>query len=331
MRATPVSESSQVAEARRTAADVANSLGLDEETIGRVSLVATELASNLIKHGKGGEILVSACDEARLQPGIQLIALDKGRGIANLQECLRDGYSTAGSAGQGLGAIKRQSSVMEVASWPDKGTAILVRVDGTSGKAIPAAHHGFVSVPKTGEEVCGDACAVVDTPAGKTLMVVDGLGHGMQAAIAAREAVRLFLLHQQLPVSQILEYLHAGLRATRGAAVAVARCELAQRRIVYGGIGNIAGTIVTPTETRRMISLNGTAGHVARRIQTFDYPYTGGTIIMHSDGLATHWSLDRYPGIHRMHPTLAAGVLYRDFSRGRDDVTVLVADPGART
>jgi hypothetical protein len=123
----------------------------------------------------------------------------------------------------------------------------------------------------------------------------------------------------------MLDYIHAGLRATRGAAVAIARFEAAKAALVYGGIGNIAGSIVSGSETRRMISLNGTAGHVARRIQTFDYPYSGGLVVMHSDGLATGWSLDRYPGVTRMHPTLIAALLYRDFARGRDDVTVLVA------
>ncbi len=46
---------------------------------------------------------------------------------------------------------------------------------------------------------------------------------------------------------------------------------------------------------------------------------------MHSDGLATHWSFDRYPGLGQRHPGLVAGVLYRDHRRGRDDVTVLAA------
>ena len=45
---------------------------------------------------------------------------------------------------------------------------------------------------------------------------------------------------------------------------------------------------------------------------------------MHSDGLQTHWGLERYPGILRHDPAILAGALYRDFNRGRDDVTVIV-------
>jgi anti-sigma regulatory factor (Ser/Thr protein kinase) len=332
MRSLAVTEASQIAEARRGATDIATTLGGDELIAGKVAIVASELATNLIKHGGGGELLLSSY-EIGTEAGVQLIALDRGRGIANLQECRRDGYSSVGSTGHGLGAIQRQSTLMEVATWPSLGTAILARVEvrgdpdpasGERPKGTSPTSSGCVNVPKPGEEVCGDACTVADTPAGRTAMVVDGLGHGPDAAIAANEALRLFHRHQQLPVPRILEYLHAGLRPTRGAAVAIARYDAQRSTVVYGGIGNIAGSIQTGHEMRRMISMNGTAGHVARRIQTFDYPSAGGLLIMHSDGLTMHWSLERYPGITRMHPTLIAAVLYRDYARHRDDATVLV-------
>jgi hypothetical protein len=74
-----------------------------------------------------------------------------------------------------------------------------------------------------------------------------------------------------------------------------------------------------------MVSLAGTAGHNMRKAQSFDYPYPDGLVLMHSDGLATGWDLDRYPGLAHAHPTLIAGVLFRDYWRQRDDVTVLVA------
>jgi len=340
MQSLAVVETSQIGAARRCASEIATTLGADEAAVGRVAIVATELATNLIKHGGGGELLLSSYEQGSAA-GVEMIALDRGRGIANLQECLRDGYSTAGSAGHGLGAIRRQSQLMEVATWPGVGTAILARVvangaDAGNAGSRPAdietsqrPTYGFVAVPKTGEDVCGDACCVVETAVGRTAIVADGLGHGPDAAIAANEAIRLFRRHQALPVPQILDYLHAGLRATRGAAVAIARFDAGGTKIVYGGIGNISGAIMNGPETRRMISLNGTAGHVARRIQTFDYPFNGGVVVMYSDGLQTNWSLERYPGITRMHPTLFAAVAYRDFARHRDDATVLVINAGA--
>ena len=75
---------------------------------------------------------------------------------------------------------------------------------------------------------------------------------------------------------------------------------------------------------RRMVTMPGTAGHNARKIQSFDYPFEGGLIVLSSDGIGTNWNLNRYPGIQSAHPTLIAAILYRDFGRKRDDATVLV-------
>ena len=73
-----------------------------------------------------------------------------------------------------------------------------------------------------------------------------------------------------------------------------------------------------------MISHNGTLGHIAKRMQAFDYPIAGPpVVVLHSDGLGTSWQLEKYPGLTACDPALIAGVLYRDFNRGRDDVTVL--------
>jgi hypothetical protein len=123
----------------------------------------------------------------------------------------------------------------------------------------------------------------------------------------------------------LLEYIHGGLRATRGAAVSVARFQPASGKVIYAGIGNVAGVIAINGDLRRMVSMPGTAGHNARKIQAFEYPFTAGLVIMHSDGIASSWTLDRYPNLAARHPTLIAAVLYRDLTRHRDDATVLVA------
>ncbi len=331
MQAQPISDISHIAEARRAAVEAATAFGFNETDAGRVAIVATELATNTLRHGGGGEMLIGTYDDPT-GSGVELIALDKGRGIANLEQSLRDGYSTAGSSGHGLGAIRRQSQVVEIASWPELGTAILARLEKTDRSQSPAPSAapsappwGWVCVPVATETVCGDACDAIDSENGRMLIVADGLGHGPQAATAALEAIRLFKRHQARPIAELLEYLHAGLRATRGAAVALARFDHGEGRLTYGGIGNISAAIIDGSDMRRMVSLNGTAGHNARRIQTFDYPYRQGLVVMVSDGIMSGWTLARYPGITQAHPTLIAAVLYRDFARRRDDATVLVA------
>jgi len=301
--------------------------GIGVTDSGRVALVATELATNILKHGSGGEILVGTFGEGT-DSGIELIALDKGKGIPNVAASMADGYSTAGTAGKGLGAVMRQSHFVDIASWAGGGTAVLARLkrgQPSEDDAPDTSRIGAVSVPMHGEDVCGDSWSVAIGPEETTLLVADGLGHGPDAAEASVEAVRLFhrFIGHRAPV--LLEYIHGGLRATRGAAVSVARFQPASGKVIYAGVGNIAGVLVANGELRRMVSMPGTAGHNARKIQAFEYPFTTGLVILHSDGIASSWTLERYPNLAARHPTLIAAVLYRDLTRHRDDATVLVA------
>jgi hypothetical protein len=180
-----------------------------------------------------------------------------------------------------------------------------------------------------GEEACGDGWSARPHPDGMTLIVVDGLGHGPLAAEAARAALSVFDACHDRALTEILDRIHGALRSTRGAAVSVARLDLTRSYVQFAGIGNVAGTLVAGPVVRKMVLHNGTAGHTVRRIQEFTYEFTGRPLVLLcSDGLGTNWSLDRYPGLAMCHPSLIAGVLYRDFTRARDDVTVLVASGG---
>jgi anti-sigma regulatory factor (Ser/Thr protein kinase) len=321
-----VADSSQVSAARRAATLVAKSAGLDEQKTGQVALVATELATNLLKHGGGGEMIISAFDDSS-GAGVELMALDKGQGIKDLAAASADGFSTAGSPGTGLGSIRRQSNSFHVFSRPNIGTAILARIHGDAAKpprAKPAHLIGAVLAPYPGETACGDAWAVADTADGPTLLVADGSGHGPLAAAASHIAVETFLKNANESCPRLMELVHRALAPTRGGAVAVARVDRAAKLVRFVGVGNITGVIVMGGDIKRMVSHNGTAGHVAPRIREFTYPYTGNpTVILHSDGLATKWDLAAYPGLVATHPSLVAGVLYRDHTRGRDDVSVV--------
>jgi len=322
-----IADPSEVAEARRRATQIAEESGFAPADAGRAALVATELATNLVKHAGGGEMLLGAYEEPA-DKGIEIIALDRGRGIADLQACLADGYSSVGTAGNGLGAVLRQSHRVEIASWIGQGTVVLARLEqGTPPKSrkTSSSPWGAVAVPKPGEEVCGDSWSVSESPGARTLIVADGLGHGPEAADAAVQAIRVFHRHRDHQVATLLEYIHGGLRSTRGAAVSIARMDFVNEKVSYAGLGNVAGAIVANGTVKNMVSLSGTAGHNARKVQAFDYPFKAGIVIMHSDGLSSHLSVDKYPGLARAHPTLVAAVLYRDYARRNDDATVLVA------
>ena len=331
MIAVPVTEASQVADVRRRAQAIAKGLGFGEVADGRVGIVATELATNLVKYGLVGEMLLGTYkDEAGT--GVELIALDKGPGMGDLGETMRDGFSTAGSAGTGLGAIKRLCRRLELLSWPSVGTALLARV--AHGNAIThedgVATWGAVVVPLAGEPVSGDAICVHTDQAGWTVFVADGLGHGPQAAQASNEAVRVFLSVEHLSPPEILRAVHEGIRHTRGAAAAVCRYRAPLASLEYAGVGNIEGRAIVGGETKRLVSYAGTLGLTLRRVQSFDQSFPlGSVLVMHSDGLSATWSPAQFPGLLAAHPTLAAAVLYRHHGRPRDDASVVVAHAAA--
>lgn len=311
-------EVSQPGEARRVAADLARRIGFDEIGQSRAGLLATEMGRNLVLHSSRGELFLR---ELTGSPGVEFLAVDHGPGMASVTDCLRDGFSTAGTAGMGLGAIRRTASQWDISSTPGVGTVLLARLFAEGGHPDPLVS-GVVSAPYPGEEHCGDSCSLhVEAADRALLLVVDGLGHGAGAAEAARVAVAHFQREVRLSPADILRRLDGGLRATRGAAVAVA--EIGRDAVRFAGVGNIAGTILHGERQHTLVSHNGILGHQVRKVQEFTYPWSPGSLlIMHSDGLATSWRLDRYPGLAGRDPAVIAGVLYRDHTRGRDDVTV---------
>jgi anti-sigma regulatory factor (Ser/Thr protein kinase) len=319
----PAGDPAMAAEARRVATVVAKESGLDETEAGKVALVVTEAATNLVKHGGGGEILVGS---AGPDAGVEILSLDQGPGIANITASLRDGFSTSGTPGTGLGAMSRLATRFDIHAPSGGGTALVAAVR-PGGRTAPAAAFevGGIAVPAPGEPVCGDAWAALPVADGIKVMVVDGLGHGMLAHDAARVALQAFRAAISRPLPEIMEAIHGALRSTRGAAVAVAVVDTRQRVVAFSGVGNVAGVIVSDGPPRNMVSRNGIAGQGTVRPQVFTYPWPAdGLLVMCSDGIVTQWSLDAYPGLRRRDPALIAGILYRDHGRGRDDATVVV-------
>jgi hypothetical protein len=249
--------------------------------------------------------------------------------MSNLDQCLRDGYSTASSPGQGLGAIQRMSRQSDIYTLPGKGTVVLARwwLGRNGAKPANIARIGAVNVPMPGEDVCGDAWGAVRDDRDLVIIVADGLGHGLEARLASAEAVRQVYENPGLQPKAMLMRVHQALRSTRGAAVAVARIDCVRGKLTYVGIGNISARIYAGSQGRQnLVSLNGIAGHQCERIQEFNYAWPeDGLLILHSDGLSTSTGLESYPGLAARDPALIAGLLFRDFCRARDDATVVVA------
>lgn len=325
-----VEDLTQPGEARRAAAAIANRLGFDEVTRGKVEIVVTELSRNVAVHGGGGYVILAGW-KYRGEKRIDVLALDKGSGIANVAAAMEDGYSSSGTPGTGLGAVSRIASAFQIFTQPKTGTALLARVSADMTTMSPLTV-GAVSIPIAGERLCGDAFATAHSSTRSVFMVVDGLGHGPIAAEAAGVAVQTFEKYCGDAPAEIVSRLHDALKATRGAAAAVAEIEHGRDTLVFCGVGNISGIVQMPDEgiARSMVSHNGIVGHQVPRIAEFNYPWSNKSgLIMHSDGINTHWNMKSYPGLLNRDPALIAAVLYRDHSRQRDDATVLVAQPRA--
>jgi anti-sigma regulatory factor (Ser/Thr protein kinase) len=321
-----VGESSAISSVRRAGSYLAAVLGMDETVAGKVALVITEAATNMLKHAGSGDILLRglAAGDAR---GIEILAIDKGPGFSNIEQAMRDGMSTAGSYGVGMGAMRRLADEFDLHADAAHGSALRMAVWAPGhARAQPEWAVGAVCLPLPSEEACGDAwhCACKDGQL--LLMVADGLGHGPEAARASDTAVALVQPDNTFVPAAMLQLAHGALNGTRGAAAAVACLDGIANTLHFAGIGNISVSLHGGDNSRHLVSHNGIVGSNMRKVQEFSMPLTDDAmLIMHSDGIGTRWDLERYPGLSHRHPALIAAVLYRDHVRGRDDACIVVA------
>jgi anti-sigma regulatory factor (Ser/Thr protein kinase) len=310
--------------------------GLDEEALARLALVVSEIALNIVRHATVGHVILRPIGA----PGagcVEVLGLDKGPGIADMTRVMRGQYSTPAAPSpreSGLAGLRRHADLFDIHSQQNKGTAVVAHV--ASRSALLAPPHspesvlrdgvGVVCVAARGEEESGDAWAVCVQENRLTALVVDGLGHGPEAAIPATAAMALFNCEGAKPPEMLAMLMHGALHATRGAALSMASIDEKSRTVRFCGVGNVEGRVVSVESNRHFIAQNGIVGHkMPPSVQPSALPWpVRARLVMHSDGISSQWSADQYPGLLARHPALLAGVLFRDFARPRDDVTVLV-------
>jgi anti-sigma regulatory factor (Ser/Thr protein kinase) len=322
----PINHASDVAAARRAGQKLADELGFDEVKAGRLAIVITEAGTNILKHAGEGTLYIMRAQSGVGTPGMDVLAVDNGPGIADLSVSIQDGVSTAGTAGTGLGALRRQSDEFDVWTARGKGAVFFMRI--WRGPAPPkpgGIEVGALCVPLAGEDACGDGWAVACDLDGATLAGIDGLGHGPEAAKAAQAAIAALERRPASPPADVLQRAHEALRITRGAAMSVARIEFSGDTLRFAGIGNVNGAVFDGESRRALVSHNGIVGHNMRKVQEFTVACPPGALcILHSDGIQTQWDVGSYPGLYARAPAIIAAVLMRDFTRGRDDAMVLV-------
>lgn len=318
----PVDHESAPGGVRRAAAALALRLGFAEVRVAQVALVVSELATNQVKHAGSGSVLLRA-RRAEGHAAVEVLAVDSGPGMRDVVAAMRDGVSSQGTLGIGLGTLPRLASAWDVWSAPGDGTVISATfADGPADLGWTRGPAGLTRA-MTGQSVCGDAIALRSDDGVVTVMLTDGLGHGPLAATASQEAVRAFGLAPPGPPARTLEAVHRALRGTRGAAVTIA----APRgdRLQVAGLGNVAGFQYGPRGRRGLVSHPGIAGSGAPQFRETAYPAERpGVLVLHSDGLTDRIDLGRYPGLLERTPLVIAGLIMRDYGVRRDDASVVV-------
>ncbi|WP_347558802.1 ATP-binding SpoIIE family protein phosphatase [Robbsia sp. KACC 23696] len=361
-----VDDATGVADARRQAAKMAEWVGLPDRLHGEVTLVVSEAASNILKYAQRGEILLRRTVHSGATTSLEMIALDKGPGIRNIAEAMRDGHSTGGSLGAGLGTMQRRASFFDIYSVPDQGTAVLAQFSAARGEtpastayggaarsgapvsltaapspqsltapstpsamaaqALPGFLVGARSTPRAGQDMCGDAWAVVQRDDALWVAVLDGLGHGPLAHHASNQGIDYLRVSNAYQTPDgLAEQLHKTLRGTRGAVVGLAKISRSGSVLDFTGVGNIIAGVFRQDSITRLLSTDGTVGYMMHRIRPTQSEWRSGSVyIASTDGLSTRWNLSAHPNLLQHHPSLIAAVLHRDFARDNDDATVVV-------
>ncbi|MDN3260142.1 ATP-binding protein/SpoIIE family protein phosphatase [Streptomyces sp. CSDS2] len=339
----PVHDSTRVRDARMAAREACDDSGLAPARTAAAELVATELATNLLKHAGGGLMVVNLVEppDGGTGASVQVYSLDHGPGIADVDAALRDGYSSAdGSLGAGLGSCRRSANAFHLYSRPGRGTVAAARIDAEPGERgappvrLPA---GGITVSLGQDAQCGDAWGWVRSGRLLTLLLADGLGHGQKAAHASTAAVTELRRAGHLPPADILRRLHTALRPTRGAAVTVAQVDTDRAELSFAGVGNVGARVRSGESWTSLVSHPGIVGaYFPAQVPVRRLPWRQDSLlVVHSDGLPSRWTPPEDPGLLAHDPSVLAAAILRDAGSParpvRDDTSVAVLAPDRRT
>lgn len=301
-----------------------------ETHTGKIDIIVSEITSNLIKHAGSGELLFRIYNDDDSATVFEIISIDNGPGIADTARMMRDGVSSAGTLGNGLGAIGRLSEVAQLYSIPGWGTVLYVMVSTRKKAALrkkSALEIRALCVNKPREVVCGDGYRVKATGSDVSILFGDGLGHGPKAKEAMDRASDFFLASATSDPVEIIQLMHENIRRTRGLVATVAIFDLASNDWKVCGVGNILTKVYSGIQFRDYVPYNGTIGMNLPSSMSASVLAAEANqyLIMSSDGIQSRWDINRYPSIRRYDNIVLAAAIYKDFTRGNDDASVFIA------
>lgn len=327
--------------ARRAVHEYAARLGFTDKELAEIDIVVQELGTNAATYATENSQL-HYTETAGRGLGIELFYWDTGPGIYNIDRAVRDGVSTSGSLGTGLGAVSRLMDQFDLYSTvrttsrlslaaarrTNHGTAVMTRKwkAGSRPGALEMQRVGVWSRPRHGEQKNGDAYMIKTYGSSTLFAVIDGLGHGRGAKQAADTALASLNEWEGEPLEEVFMAVHGALRATRGAVMGAAVIDSAHEEMHFAGVGNVSVRVYNTLEHVTPIPSNGTLGARMGRVRVWKQKWAKeATLVMASDGLSESWDIKSYPNLLERNPQILAGILMRDYSRTNDDATVLVA------
>lgn len=323
-----IEERSYLAYVKREIRNQVSQSLFNKNRAGEIDIIVSELASNLVKHAGNGELLYRIF-QTESDATFEIISIDKGPGMSDAKGMIKDGISTTKTLGQGLGAVSRLSDTFEIFSMNNWGTIayskVLLKKEGPVNKSDRLKVRGLL-IPKANEVLCGDGYATRSTRDEIHFFLGDGLGHGQYAFEAVKKAADFFLMCEESNPVDIIRQMHENVRKTRGLVAVVAVFNFKTNVWRICGVGNILARIYSGLMFKNYSSYNGIVGLTIPTsikesvIEGEKNQY----IIMCSDGLKTHWDLQKYPSILKYDATIAAAALYKDFVRRTDDASILI-------
>ncbi|HET6226258.1 MAG TPA: SpoIIE family protein phosphatase [Bacteroidia bacterium] len=299
----------------------------NERRTGEVDIVVSEMCSNLIKYARKGELLYRLSKEDD-QPVFEVICLDNGPGIKDINFFIKDGVSSRNSLGQGLGSIMRLSNFAQIYSKPDMGTIVYSKFYNDPEYIVPKNKLlvRSINIAKPGESVSGDGLKARLLGNYSLFLIGDGLGHGPQAKEAIDRAISVFDETMSDDPAVIIREINAGVKKTRGLVGTVVVLNHETKKGSMCGVGNISSRIQQGLVSKNYTPNNGIIGmNIPTRIENFSFDLEKmQQLIFCSDGIRTKWDLIKYSGILKYDPMMLAAVLYKDNARLTDDMTILI-------
>jgi anti-sigma regulatory factor (Ser/Thr protein kinase) len=316
---------------------VSRRMGFADATRERLELICNEMMSNQVKYARRTG-LVQLWETEGPRPAIDAFALDYGAGVPNLATALEDGFTTAGTMGKGLGAIRRLAHESEFYSLPQgvvpqapwHGTAVWARLYRDAERGSAPLSTGVFLRAYQDDTYNGDR--IVQRTRGSLCrwLHMDGLGHGKEAAEVGTCVEGL--LDLDTPVEELMHNLSRRLKAGRGAVAIAGEVDAASESGVLCGVGDMTGYLVRNGVCRTVSFTPGILGHSHRSFEAVPMRIERQALTMTtSDGVRRNWQLGTFPGLWRLHPQLIALLLGYVLGRSNDDKSIFIVRHSPKT